>query len=83
MMIGTMGFLADVIQLGALHRRPIQRFLLSPWSAETSSFDTFLPLPVELVQFLDWWLVLQDSMISVYTSFKENSLENNEIRNAM
>ncbi|MCG8432340.1 MAG: hypothetical protein MJA29_14375, partial [Candidatus Omnitrophica bacterium] len=55
-LIGKLGSLSDVIRLGALHRRPFQRFLLTNWDQKSDNWERFLPFPNSLVAHLEWWM---------------------------
>ena len=64
-LIGQMGSMTNQIQLGALHRRPIQRFIQEKWNQKSQVWDVFLPLTAEVEEHLLWWSDRQNTQSGV------------------
>lgn len=64
-LIGKMGSMAGQISLGALHRRPVQRFLQMNWNQKQQKWDRFVKLQKWLIPHLNWWMKRQNTMAGV------------------
>ena len=72
-LLGQMGSMVNQIQLGALHRRPFQRFMQVNWDQKSQRWEKFLTLPKDLVEHLLWWLDRANTQLGVpLKPFKPN-----------
>lgn len=55
-LIGVLNAAADLVELGRLHLRPIQFYLLSLWKPSKDNLSQWIPLRPTLHPFLKWWL---------------------------
>ena len=54
-LLGMLGSVMRQIQLGPLHRRPIQWFLQTRWHQSNGRWDSWIALEEELIVDLLWW----------------------------
>jgi hypothetical protein len=61
-LLGLLNSLADVVQLGRLHIRPLQFYLLEHWTPFSQDWAAFIPIPEVLSPHLSWWLQRENVM---------------------
>jgi hypothetical protein len=61
-LLGLLNSLADVVQLGRLHIRPLQFYLLEHWTPFSQDWEAFIPIPEVLSPHLSWWLQRENVM---------------------
>jgi hypothetical protein len=55
-LLGKLGSIMRQVPLGALHRRPLQRWLMSQWSQVSQDWESWIPMENSLLETLDWWM---------------------------
>ena len=57
-LLGVLNAAADLVELGRLHLRPLQFYLLSLWRPNRDSLLDWIPVGQSLLPHLQWWLDL-------------------------
>jgi hypothetical protein len=61
-LLGLLNSLADVVQLGRLHIRPLQFYLLEHWTPSSQDWEASIPILEVLSPHLSWWLQRENVM---------------------
>ena len=64
-LLGLLNSLADLVQLGRLHIRPLQFYLLEHWTPASQDWETHIPILAVLLPHLSWWLQRENVMTGV------------------
>ena len=55
-LIGKLGSVMRQVQLGPLHRRPVQKILMSQWDQKTQDWEEWVSMLPEYTEAMKWWL---------------------------
>ena len=61
-LLGLLNSLTDVVQLGRLHIRPLQFYLLEHWIPSSQDWEASIPILEVLSTHLSWWLQRENVM---------------------
>jgi hypothetical protein len=61
-LLGLLNSLADVVQLGRLHIRPLQFYLLEHWTPSSQDWEASIPILEVLSPYLSWWMQRENVM---------------------
>ena len=73
-LLGTLNSAADLIQLGRLHLRPLQLYLLSRWRPHRDPISFSVPLTTLFKEALSWWSIRPHLLMGVPLSSPEPEL---------
>ena len=73
-LLGLLNSLADVVQLGRLHIRPLQFYLLEHWTPSSQDWEASIPILEVLSPHLSWWLQRENVMTGFPLAYPVPSL---------